>query len=107
MKWRSRAQFAAYGKYAAEQQIVAAYQEVFGREGEAVELVLSDLAAHTGFYRVEPPNGDLSAYQAGYSNGLRAAFGRLFQFLSLSDEQLRALEEAARREASAEQEGLI
>lgn len=107
MKWRSKAQYAAYGQYSAEQQLVAAYGEVFGKQTEAVELVLSDLAAHTGFYRVEPPSGDLSAYQAGYSNGLRAAFGRLFQFLSLSDEQLRALEEAARREASAEQEGLI
>lgn len=107
MKWRTRAQYAAYGKYAAEQQLVAAYAEVFGRESEAVELVLSDLAAHTGFYRVEPPNGDLTAYQAGYGNGLRAAFGRLFQFLTLSDEQLRALEEAARQEAAAEQEGLI
>lgn len=106
MKWRSRAQYAAYGKYAAEQQIVAAYQEVFGREGEAVELVLSDLAAHTGFYRVEPPNGDLSAYQAGYSNGLRAAFGRIFQYISLTDEQMGALEIAARQEAMQADRGL-
>lgn len=100
MKWRTKAQHAAYGRYQAEQKLVGAYHEVFGKETESVEMVLADLAAHTGFYQVEPPGVDMTAYQAGYRNGLRAAFGRLFSFLSLSDEQLRALEEAARAEAS-------
>lgn len=106
MTWRTRAQYAVYGQNTAEQQLVAAYAEVFGKKSEAVEIVLSDLATYTGFYKVEPPNGDLTAYQAGYTNGLRAAFGRLFQFLTLSEDQLRALEEAARQEAAApHQEG--
>lgn len=67
-------------------------------------MVLTDMADHSGFYRIEPPGADLSRYQAGYRDGMRAAFGRLFHFLSLSDEQLRALEEAARQEASTTEE---
>lgn len=98
MKWRTRAQALAAGEITAEQKLVDSYREVFCKEGEAVEMVLADLAAWTGFYQVDPP-GDLSLYQAGYRAGLRAAFGRLFHFMSLTDEQLRALEEAARAEA--------
>lgn len=107
MTWRSKARHAVYGKIHAEQKLVAAYQDVFGKQTEAVEMVLADLASHTGFYRVEPPGSDMSAYQAGYVNGSRAAFGRIFSFMSLSDEQLRALEEAARIEASMSNEEII
>lgn len=99
MKWRnvakSRQALPAY----TEAQLKAAYSEVFSKQTEAVEIVLADLAAQTGFYMVEPPDADLTLFQAGYSAGQRAAFGRLFHFLSLSDEQLRALEVAAREEA--------
>lgn len=99
MKWRTRAAASAYGQITAQKKLTDSYRDVFGKQSEAVEMVLADLAAHTGFYQVEPP-GDMSAYQAGYRNGLRAAFGRLFHFLSLSDQQMAALEEAARLEAS-------
>ena len=33
------------------------------------------------------------------ANGKRAVFGRLFRFLRLSEDEVRALEEAARQEA--------
>lgn len=99
MNWRNLAKHRHVAPIQTEQQLVAAYRSVFGRKGEDVEIVLADLAAHTGFYLVEPPGSDLSQFQAGYNAGQRAAFGRLFHFLSLSDEQMRALEEAARAEA--------
>ena len=99
MKWRNVSKARQALPAHTEQQLHAAYLEVFGKQTEAVEIVLADLAAQTGFYMVEPPDADLSLFQAGYSAGQRAAFGRLFHFLSLSDEQLRALEVAARAEA--------
>ncbi len=99
MKWRNVAKTRQTLPSHTEQQLYTAYLEVFGKQSEAVEIVLADLAAHTGFYMVEPPDADLSLYQSGYSAGQRAAFGRLFHFLSLSDEQLRSLEVAAREEA--------
>lgn len=99
MRWRNLSKSRQVLPAHTEVQLHAAYREVFGKRSEAVEIVLADLAAQTGFYMVEPPDADLSLYQAGYSAGQRAAFGRLFHFLSLSDEQLRALEEAARKEA--------
>lgn len=99
MKWRNASKARQALPAHTEQQLHAAYLEVFGKQAEAVEIVLADLAAQTGFYMVEPPDADLSLFQAGYSAGQRAAFGRLFHFLSLSDEQLRALEVAARAEA--------
>lgn len=99
MKWRNVSKARQALPAHTEQQLHAAYLEVFGKQTEAVEIVLADLAAQTGFYMVEPPDADLSLFQAGYSAGQRAAFGRLFHFLSLSDEQLRALEQAARAEA--------
>lgn len=99
MKWRNLSKQRLIAPAHTEVQLTNAYKAVFGKQDEHVEIVLADLAAHTGFYLVEPPGSDLSLYQAGYSAGQRAAFGRLFQFLSLPDEQLRELEEAARREA--------
>lgn len=99
MKWRNLGRLREVAPKQAELHIVNAYKSVFEKQSEQVEIVLADFAAHTGFYLVDPPGADLSLYQAGYNAGQRAAFGRLFQFLSLSDEQLRALEEAARAEA--------
>lgn len=99
MKWRCLAWLRRQRPNEAELRLAAAYKSVFEKQSEQVEIVLADLAAHTGFYLVDPPGADLSLYQAGYNAGQRAAFGRLFQFLSLSDEQLRALEVAARAEA--------
>jgi hypothetical protein len=99
MKWRSRALYLKQGVSAAEQHVAFAYRDLFNKPGEQQEIVLADLADYTGYYRVEPPGADLTAYQAAYSAGLRAAFGRVLHFLSLTDEQLAALEEAARRES--------
>lgn len=99
MNWRNLAKHRHVAPIQTEQQLVAAYRSVFGRKGEDVEIVLADLAAHTGFYLVEPPGSDLSQFQAGYNAGQRAAFGRIFHFLSLSDDHLRALEIAARQES--------
>lgn len=99
MNWRNVAKSRQVLPSHTEQQLVAAYLEVFGKPSPSVEIVLADFAGHTGFYQVEPPGADLSQFQAGYNAGQRAAFGRLFHFLSLSDDQLRALEEAAREEA--------
>lgn len=99
MSWRNVARFRQRAPAQTEQRVAEAYKAVFGKQTEDIEIVLADFAAHTGFYLVEPPGTDLSAYQAGYSAGQRAAFGRLFHFLTLSDERMRALEEAARAEA--------
>lgn len=99
MKWRNLAKQRSAIPAHTELQLINAYKAIFDKQSEHVEIVLADLAAHTGFYLVDPPGSDLSLYQAGYNAGQRAAFGRIFQFLSLSDEQLRALEQAARAEA--------
>lgn len=99
MKWRTVASTRQMLPHYSEQRLAAAYREVFSKPSEDIEIVLADLAAQTGFYLVDPPGADFTLYQAGYNAGQRAAFGRLFHFLSLSDEQLRALEEAARQEA--------
>lgn len=96
MKWRSKVR-QENGPARQEKKLVQAYNEVFGKETEAVEMVLADLASFTGFYGVAPPGTSGDALQ--YDAGMRAAFGRLFHFLSLSDEQLQALEEAARAES--------
>jgi len=69
-------------------------------------MVLADLANHTGFYQVLPPGTGVN--ELVDANGKRAVFGRLFRFLRLSEEEVRALEEAARQEALADaQEGEI
>lgn len=104
MNWRSVALKHAAGRKRgakAEEALVRAYHSVFLRDDEAVELVLADLANFCGFYKVAPPGtaGDTLQYEAGS----RAAFGRLFHFLSLSDERLAALEKAARAEAEADE----
>lgn len=90
----------------AEATLVDAYQSVFGGHSPDVEIVLADLADFTGFYRVNaqgiPPD------DRAFSDGMRAAFGRLFRFLNQTDEEKRALSRAAREEAMASaEEGII
>ena len=96
MKWRSRL---SQAKAPSEQELklAHAYREVFGKRSEAVEMVLADFAAFTGFYNVAPPGTSGDALQ--YDAGMRAAFARIFNFISLSDEQMQALEKAARAES--------
>ncbi|KFB11035.1 hypothetical protein [Nitratireductor basaltis] len=107
MTWRSVATQAARPRgHEAVEKLSKAYLDVFGREDEATQLVLADLAEFCGFYKVAPPG--TPAETLLYEQGLRAAFGRLFHFLSLPPERLKDLEEAARREALAnEEEGII
>lgn len=96
--WRTVASDRETHPVRAEHELTQAYQMIFCRNNENAEIVAADLAAFCGFYQVEPPGSDLTPYQAGYTNGLRAAFGRLFHFLSLTAAQLEALEKAAREE---------
>jgi hypothetical protein len=101
MKWRSlvtQRPEAPRGDDA-KLRLARAYLSVFGQKTEDVELVLADLADFCGFYNVAPPG--LSGDQLQYDAGKRASFGRLFSFLSLSDERLAALEKAARAENEA------
>ncbi len=63
-------------------------------------MVLSDLSNLSGFYQVLPQGAGAS--ELAEANGKRAAFGRLFRFLPLSEDEVRGLEEAARQEALAD-----
>lgn len=77
---------------------------VFSGNGttEDAQTVLADLASFTGFYRVNGPG--FSAEDRAFSDGMRAAYGRIFGFLRLSGDELAALEKAARREAVTDHE---
>lgn len=81
----------------AAEKLVAAYREVFKIGREEAEIVLADLAEHSGFYRFTPPaNGELDM---AFNEGKRAVFAHIFSFLRMSDEEIRNLEAAARQEA--------
>ena len=85
----------------AEARIAIAYQRVFtgSATGEDQGIVLVDLANFTGFYRVTPPEaGDRDAIV--FNEGMRAAYGRIFQYLRMSDVEVRSLETAARQTAA-------
>lgn len=108
MSWRSTASQKPNRKRgsAAQDKLTKAYRDVFLRKDESVEIVLADLANFCGFYKVPPIGSPPETLLV--DQGLRAAFGRLFSFLSLPEDRLKALEEAARREAIADsEEGLI
>lgn len=103
MKWRTIATQVNRPRGAkAQDRLAKAYREVFQRDSEAVEIVLADMANFMGFYKVPPIGAPPETLLV--DQGLRAAFGRLFSFLSLSEDRLAALEEAARREAMADDE---
>lgn len=98
--WASRRFPRGYRRSAtAQDDLSKAYQRLFTGHGseQDAQIVLADLANWTGFYRVSGPG--LSPDDRAYSDGLRAAFGRLFRFLRMSDDERRQLEEAARAEA--------
>ena len=82
--------------------LTQAYRNLFdGRATkQEAQMVLADLANHSGFYQVLPPGAGAS--ELAEANGKRAAFGRLFRFLRLSTEELAELEQAARQEALAD-----
>lgn len=78
--------------------LVAAYNSVFAQGREDVEMVLSDLANFAGFYKVAERGA--SADELNFDEGKRAAFARIWSFLTLTDRQLEELENAARDEAA-------
>ena len=89
---------------AASKRLVSAYNAVFTGKGSAedADMVLADMANFTGFYRV---NGiGVSGEDRAFADGLRAAYGRIFRFLNLTDAERRSLEFAAREEALADSE---
>lgn len=83
----------------AEHRIGQAYQAVFLGQPtkDDQEIVLMDLANYTGFYRVTGPGG--TPDQMPFDNGKRAAFGRVFRFLRMSNDEFASLEAAARETA--------
>lgn len=98
--WRSRARaLRVHGNAAlADAQLIAAYNSVFVQGREDVELVLTDLANHCGFYKVDERGA--SADDLNFDGGKRAAFARIWSFLTLTDQQIELLENAARDEAA-------
>jgi len=101
MIWRRlSALFQPRNSSRSEHRLFAAYNRF--RSGEAssedAELIVADLANFTGFYRVHPPDDALA-----FQEGKRAAFGRLFYFLNLSEAEARALAQAARAETLADE----
>jgi hypothetical protein len=108
MMWRSVAAYPDCQNRGAiaQERLTQAYRDVFCRKDESTEIVLADLANYCGFYKVPPIGSPPETLLV--DQGLRAAFGRLFSFLAMTDDQLAALEGAARREAIADSEkGLI
>jgi len=66
---------------------------------EDQELVLVDLAHFSGFYRVTPPeSGDRD--HIVFNEGMRTLYGRIFQYLRMSNDEIRSLETAARQTAA-------
>jgi hypothetical protein len=99
MSWRTKALLAnTRGAATAELALIDAYKEVFGRPGQAREMVMADLATHCRMFQFEERG--LSVEDANYINGLRAAFARILQHLSLSESDIAELVEAARYEAA-------
>lgn len=83
----------------AELKLSLAYRNVFKLSDGEAQIVLADLADFTGFYRV---NGQgIASDDRAFSDGMRAAFGRIFRFLNLTDDEKDALIEAARAETLA------
>jgi hypothetical protein len=97
--WRSRARTKALvGEDDADARLIAAYRSVFAEGREDVEIVLADMAEHTGFYKVAERGADSDIMI--YDEGRRSAFARVWSFLTLTDAQLAALESAARNESA-------
>lgn len=97
--WRTRARLQALvGEEQAVARLTRAYQSVFATGREDAELVLADLAEHCGFYKVAARGSDSGTIH--YDEGKRAAFARIWSFLTLTDAELAALESAARNESA-------
>ena len=81
----------------AQVELIEAYNNVFKAGSPDVQIVLADLANFTGFFRVNgqgiPPD------DRAFSDGMRAAFGRLFRFTQLAEEEREALIQSTRVES--------
>jgi hypothetical protein len=92
------------GPASADNALAKAYLRVFS--GQDGEMVLADLAATTGYYRrpsygawmarTKTPNG--FELHSALSNARAEVLEHIMGFLTLDDEQLMALETAARLE---------
>lgn len=74
--------------------LVKAYRNVFAGHSVDAQIVLNDLAQHTGFYDCLPEGATNEELRD--REGARRAFLRIHEFLSQSDEGAAALDEAAR-----------
>lgn len=85
-------------RYAAELRLATAYQRVFlgNPTNDDQNLVLVDLANATGFYRVTPPGPTQTRDDIVFNEGMRAAFGRIFRFLNMTDQERDSLAAASR-----------
>ena len=100
MRWFPLARrFAAARGAAAEERLALAYRSLFSARNSDAQIVLSDLADFTGFFRVNGPG--IGAEDRAFTDGMRAAYGRIFRFINLTDEECAALVEAARAETLA------
>jgi len=80
-------------------RLLQAYRSVFQGQPsrQQQDMVLADLAAQSGFYKVSHESVSSSALT--YREGKRALFAQIFSALSLSPNDMSQLENAARHEA--------
>lgn len=97
MAWRSAASISE-GPGEANAKLTSAYRSVFKDGNEHSEIVLTDFAVHCQWFQVMPANA--TDGEIRHHNAMRAAFARIFNFLSLDANAIKALEEAARNEAA-------
>lgn len=83
-------------KKQADLRLIMAYKNVFKSNNPDVQIVLADFASYCGFYWHNGPGTDPG--DRAFSDGKRAAFGRLFHFLGYTDEDLAAMAYAATEE---------
>jgi hypothetical protein len=83
----------------AKLRLAQAYTAVFrgNPTRQDQDIVITDLADHCGFYRVLPQGA--SPDERSYREGQRSAYGRIVSHLSMTWDEIRAFERAARKEA--------
>ena len=88
----------------AQRMLQQSYEHLFEGNGtpDEAEIVLSDLARHSGYYNTAEPT--VTPNELLYREGKRALFGRILQFLNLPDEARDQLNAAVMRENAASQE---
>lgn len=88
--------------YEALAELTKAYQSVFygNPSRDQQEMVLADLHRVSGIQRITAP--PQTSEELWFNEGRRSLYAHIFGFLRFDDQQLRALEEAALREAASE-----